>query len=294
VRSMFSLNQLGSSVERSAAERRILQRLGGGIRIFNLSGFIFFGSANAFLERIKALYADASPTSSFALFNFTRVIGIDSTGAQTFVKLIAYLNSKEITPVFCGLNRHVDNAFRIAEVSTEGKSLMFETLDFALESLEESLLASQPRQSSTGDIRQILGEFLVDAKKVDRLAAILDRLALKKGDFLFHQGDTETSLYLIESGTIEVRLEEPAGGSIRLREFRGGSILGEMAVVTDVHMRSASALAVEDAVVYRLEPERISKLGEQAMEYRLLLHELIARLLASRLSFMNERTQADV
>jgi len=74
------------------------------------------------LDRIKALYPHASESSpAFALFNFTRVIGIDSTGAQAFVKLIAFLNSKEITPVFCGMNRQVANAFDIAEVFAEGE-----------------------------------------------------------------------------------------------------------------------------------------------------------------------------
>jgi hypothetical protein len=58
--------------------------------------------------------------------------------------------------------------------------------------------------------------------------------------------------------------------------------------------RAVDGLPPEDAVVYRLEPDKVSALDGNGLECRLLIHELVMRLLASRLSFMNERTQADV
>jgi len=291
--SSLGLNQISSSVERATAQRKFLREHGKAVKIFNLRGYIFFGSANDFFERIKESYQDESGAAP-ALFNFTRVVGIDSTGAQVFVKLIAFLNSKQVKPVFCGMNRRVAAAFRIAEVFAEGETVVLDDLDAALKSIEESLLAQRPRDRGQGDIREILLEFLGERDKVESLMPLMDRLALKQGAYLFHQGDSGTSFYLIQSGTIEVRLEEPGGKPIRLREFRQGSVLGEMAAVTDAGQRTASALAIEDSIVYRLEPDKIAALGERALEYRLLLNELIARLLASRLSFMNERTQADV
>jgi SulP family sulfate permease len=293
--SSLGLNQLSSSVERSTAQRKFLREHGKAVRIFNLRGYIFFGSANDFFERIKESYQDESGAApSFALFNFTRVVGMDSTGAQVFVKLIAFLNSKQIKPVFCGMNRWVAKAFGVAEVFAEGESLMLDELDAALKTIEESLLAQRPQERAQGDIREILLEFLGGRDKVESLMPLMDRVALKQGAYLFRQGDSETSFYLIQSGAIEVRLEEPGGKPTRLREFRQGSVLGEMAAVTDARQRTASAVAIEDAVVYRLEPDKVTELGEHALEYRLLINELIARLLASRLSFMNERTQADV
>jgi SulP family sulfate permease len=293
--SSLSLNQLSSLVERSAPERKFLRQHGKDVKIFNLRGFLFFGSASGFFERIKAIYHEGAGLSgSFAVFNFNRVVGIDSTAAQVFVKLIAFMESKQIKPVFCGMSRPVAEAFETGAVLPEGEGFVFGDLDLALESIEERLLAERRRDAGPGSIHEILGEFLGERDKIERLVSIMDRLHLSKGAYLFHQGDEQTSFYVIESGTIEVRLEETGARPIRLREFRQGSILGEMAFVTDTHRRTASAVATEDSTVYRLEPDRISGLGEQALEYRLLLHELIARLLASRLKFMNVRTQADL
>ena len=294
VGSSYSLNELSSSVERSARERKFLQEYGKDVKIFNLRGYLFFGSANMFFERIKAICEEKK--FSYIIFDFKRVFGTDSTTSQVFVKLITLLESEEIKPVFCGMNRQVSQSFEIANVfeAEENKSLVLSDLDLALKWVEERLLADRSAERSPMNIHEILEEILGNCRDVEQLVMIMDRLPMENDEYLFHQGDAETSIYIIESGTIEVRLEDSGGKVTRLREFRRGSMLGEMASHTDVHKRTAAAVAIEQSVVYRLEPDRIPALGERALECDLLLHELIARQLASRLSFMNERTQADL
>jgi hypothetical protein len=60
-----------------------------------------------------------------------------------FVKLIAYLNALQIKPVFCGMNKPVAAAFRVAGVFAEGDSLVLANLDLALKSIEDKLLAAR-------------------------------------------------------------------------------------------------------------------------------------------------------
>jgi CRP-like cAMP-binding protein len=78
---------------------------------------------------------------------------------------------------------------------------------------------------------------------------------------------------------------------VRLREFRHGAMIGEMAAYSTLRSRSASAIVTEAAVVYKLIPEKIELLGAHASQYSAILHEMVARLLASRLSAMNRNVE---
>jgi CRP-like cAMP-binding protein len=106
-------------------------------------------------------------------------------------------------------------------------------------------------------------------------------MEIAKGGYLFRRGDRDTSLFVIESGMIEVRLESPERIT-RLRNFSKGTVVGEMAAYSDQQTRSASAVAVVPSVVYRLRPEQ----GDRSV-----LHEFVARLVVSRLIFMNKRLE---
>ena len=73
--SSYSLNQIASSVERAAPERKLLHEFGEHVQLFNLRGFLFFGTANVFFERMKAI-CDQSRSGTHFIFNFRRVSGI--------------------------------------------------------------------------------------------------------------------------------------------------------------------------------------------------------------------------
>ena len=95
----------------------------------------------------------------------------------------------------------------------------------------------------------------------------------------------------IERGAIEVQLQTPKGVK-RLREFSRGTVIGEMAAYSGEKTRSASAQAMAPSIVYRLPPEKLATLGGD--RFRLIepvLHEFVARLVISRLIFMNRRMQ---
>jgi CRP-like cAMP-binding protein len=93
---------------------------------------------------------------------------------------------------------------------------------------------------------------------------------------------------------MEVRLEPQSGKIIRLREFRSGTVVGEMAAYTNNQSRTASAVALEKTVVYGLELAALKAMGEQGREYELILHEFIARFLCARIFFFDSRLQADL
>ncbi|MGH6661140.1 MAG: SulP family inorganic anion transporter [Rhodospirillales bacterium] len=293
VRSAFSLAQVGSTVDRSPVETKIIGRFGNEVKVFNLRGFVFFGSASLFFETIKIM-CQTEPGYRYVIFDFKSVLGIDSTATQVFSKIINFLESQGIEPIFCGMNAAVAEAFQVSNVVTGDEFLVLSDLDLALRSTEEILLDNRLHRAHALNIHDILVEIIKDKEKAALLVGIMDRLELKRGDYLFRQGDTDSSLYVIESGSIEVRLEKLDGSAIRLREFRPGTVVGEMAAYTDSKQRSASAIAMRPTVVYRLVPENVKKLPDRARECETALHEFVARLLAARLTFMNKRMEVEI
>ena len=290
--SSFQLNQMSSSVERSLAERRLLQEYGKDVRIFNLRGFLFFGSANAFFERIKSI-CDQDIGHSYFVFNFRRVIGIDSTAVQVFLKLNNMLDSKAIKPVFCGLNEDVLPTFTVTKIFESGGPLVLKDLDLAMKWIEEKLVEDKFKVHGNRNIVSILGDILGDHEKAEKLVSTMERITFSPGEYLFKQGDVETTIYVIETGAVEVQLKAPNGLVMRLRELRQGSLVGEMAAYSTEKERSASALVTEAAIIYRLKPENLQLFGERSLEYKVLIHEMVVRLLASRLTLTNQRNEAD-
>ncbi len=293
VESSFTLDQLQSSVERSLTERSFIQEHGQDIRIFNLRGFLFFGSSSAFFERIKAICSDArthDTKTPYFIFNFRRVTGIDSTAVQVFLKINNLLATKGIHPVFCGLDERVLSSFTVAKVFETNAALTFSGLDRATKYVEDRLLAEELKEGPK-DIVAVLEDILGDHAKAAQLATIMERFTMDAGSCLFEQNDIETTLYILESGTVEIQVKDRDGRMVRLREFRHGAMIGEMAAYSTLRSRSASAIVTEAAVVYKLIPENIELLGAQASQYRAILHEMVARLLASRLSAMNRNVE---
>ncbi|MDA1057363.1 MAG: cyclic nucleotide-binding domain-containing protein [Proteobacteria bacterium] len=293
VESTFSLDQQGSSVDRSVHEAIFLREFGQHVRIFNLRGFLFFGSASLFFESLKR-DTESEPPYSVVVFNFRRVTGIDSTAVQIFFKILNMFDSAGTRTLFCALTPAVHSVFAQAEGFDDDRFVIVDDLDLALKWAEEDILSRQLEGSGRKPVLDIMSEIVGDREKANRLVAVMTRMDVPAGDYLFHQGDSDTSLFIIESGVIEVRLESPDGRISRLREFRHGTVVGEMAAYSDSPMRSASACAVKASVVYRLDPESITDLGEDARDCQLALHEFVARLLAVRLSFMNRRLEVDV
>lgn len=291
VGSTYSLNQIASSVERAISERNILTGQGEHVQVYNLQGFLFFGTANLYFERMKGI-CEQSRGDTFFIFNFKRVSGIDSTAVQVFRKILNLLESKAITPVFCSFGDEAGRAFEVAGFLADRKCIVLDNIDLALKWVEEQLLEEHTSEAGNRSRVEMLEDMLGDRGKAEELASRMEQLILEKDDYLFRQGDQETSAYLIHSGTIEIRLETGEGKHLRLREFRHGSIIGEMAAYSESKTRSASAVAIEPTVLYRLDALRLSALNASKSEAA--LHELVARVLAARISFMNQRLEADV
>jgi len=101
-------------------------------------------------------------------------------------------------------------------------------------------------------LKQIpLFESLLDSER-QRLASLLKRHSLSKGEILFHTGDVGSAFFIIIKRLIKIGVSNKMGDEVTLARLRDGDFFGEMALL-DEQPRSADATALEDSTLYVLD-----------------------------------------
>jgi len=111
-----------------------------------------------------------------------------------------------------------------------------------------------------------------------RIAALLRKQTLKKGDILFRKGDEGTALFLIVYGTLKIVRQSRTGDEVILAMLAGGDFCGEMSLL-DGFPRSADAVAAEETQLYALNrKEFLAYVMNNETAVRAILSALSARL----------------
>jgi CRP/FNR family cyclic AMP-dependent transcriptional regulator len=84
------------------------------------------------------------------------------------------------------------------------------------------------------------------------LANVIDELKVPEGHTLFQAGDPGDSLFIMQSGQIELFIKDTAGQKIVLTTAQPGDMFGELAML-DTGPRTATALALSDSEVLVLD-----------------------------------------
>jgi CRP/FNR family transcriptional regulator, cyclic AMP receptor protein len=143
----------------------------------------------------------------------------------------------------------------------------------------QGLVQAISRNESTDAFRPML-----NPKQWEVLGSYLQPFAVKQGQVLIEQNATDRTVYLVESGTLTVHLEDDKG-RLRLASVEGGSAVGEGAFFTR-NPRSATVQAGSAAKLWSLSPIRFTELTnrqpELALEIAMALGALVSRRLANR------------
>ena len=119
--------------------------------------------------------------------------------------------------------------------------------------------------------------------KVNRLAA---------GSKLFEQGDPGRSMYLIESGQVDVFLERTYGRE-HIAEFTNLDVIGELSLI-DPGPRSATAEAREETVVYEVQGEDFELMLKQQRPAAYKIVRALSRVVCRRIRTVNVRIDAEL
>ncbi len=287
-----------SSIDRHKDDQAYLDAHGHLVHLFVLQGFLFFGSANRLLDRIKQVVDTADATQKrYLIIDFSRVDEMDSSAANSFSKLMQICMRENLTLCLTGdqpgiiprlvqLHRDLDLPKEILHV--------FPDLDTAAGWADDELLNSHGESIPLDQIMEpeaLLFDLIGDRDAVTRIAGYFEKLPVKKDEVLFEQGEAGDSLFLILGGAISIVLSLPNRKPLTVRTMRAGSILGEMAVYTGAP-RSASAIARRDALLFRLPAEKYHALVQTHPVEAELFSSCIVKLMAERLARSNKSVLA--
>jgi sulfate permease, SulP family len=294
VRRHLTRQEFSSNVERAPDQARLLRQEGVRVHVFWLSGFIFFGSSNGLFERIRrAIDAQEEKPIGYVVLDFSAVPGFDSSALLSLVKLRNYCNEHGVTLAFSGMSDAIQLSFKRSGFFVAGEPhQMFVSRNEALEWCEDMVLMyHEVGEASAHSFESWLTTELGGAADMSRIAPYLERYELKVGEPLFRQGEPADSVELLASGCVAITIEDELGRPIRLRRMVGYTVVGEMGFYRDVP-RTASVIAEEPSVVYRLTRESFDRMQEHDPAAASVFHKLIIRLLSDRLEFANREISA--
>jgi len=286
-----------SKVERPLRHRQRLQERGGEIFILRLQGFIFFGTAQKLLDRIKErLNSPELPRLRYVILDFRQVVLLDSSAVFSITRMKQLAEAHNIHLVWTNLTPAIERLLEQGGLIDEADDsfIILPTLDHGLEWCENHILAAQGITDLTGVIESIerqLKHAIPELKDVNRLTKYLEKQEIEMGEYLMHQGDQPDEMYFIEAGLVTAQLEFPDGKIMRLRSMRGGTTVGEMGMYLG-NKRTASVVADRSSVVYRLSKNSLREMEKKDPEVAALLHQWIASLLAERLAENNRTIEA--
>ena len=267
-----------SNVDRPPDQRAALRTMGDRVQILRLNGFVFFGSANGLLERIRKR-VEASPPR-FLVIDLRRVTGVDSSAVEAFVKAVHLAEARGFELVFTGATGAVRRQLARGGVM-ESEIVRFEQdLDRGLQRCEEGLLADAAAEQAQATASPV-GDGVVAGMPAG-LSPYLERVELAPDTTLIHQDEAPGDVFVLESGRLRVETLTAEGTRMRLRTLRPGVVVGEVALYTGVP-RTADVVTESPAVVLRLSARAISRIESEQPELAAQLHRWLAWTLADRL-----------
>jgi SulP family sulfate permease len=285
IKRQYSGDQVRSKKVRSIKNNMLLKERGKGIIVYELSGPLFFGSADNLAREIDATIN----RFTYCVLDMKRVNEIDSTGA----KILGQLNRKITTSgKFLLISYLADNP-SLAEILKAmgvyqmlGENCFFPDTDAALEWAEDHVLTkSLELAGASGAIQLDQMDILRDftSAEIHTLAQRLKRKTFNKGEIIVKEGDTDRNLFFLVKGLVSVRIHLPESDRYkRLITYSAGVTFGEMAFL-DGSPRSADVWSDEDTETYVLAPDVFDAVRAESPQLAIKLIRNIALEMSDRL-----------
>ena len=117
----------------------------------------------------------------------------------------------------------------------------------------------------------------------EQLLASLTRKTLQAGDTLFRQGDVGNSMYIVREGRLEARVRQANGTEMKVGEIAAGDPVGEIQLLTGGR-RTATVLAIADTVLLEFPSDRITEISLKfPNSYQQLKQKILQRLRRNQL-----------
>lgn len=232
--------QVTSSRQRAPAHRDIIRREGHRVRLLELQGKLIFSTIEPILRQVE----QASERCQHFILNFFNVLSADEVSLKLLCQLQATLAARGVRL----LASHIERLREPLYVTGFRSDACFVNDDAALEDCENRLLEGELGMAWNAPYKLPLGDCELfggcSPEDVAWLETQMPEIHFDTGQHLVRKGDPGTTLYVLLSGSVEVRLPAPHGGrGKRLGVFTAGMSFGEMAFI-DGAPRSADVVAL--------------------------------------------------
>ncbi|MDA8725403.1 SulP family inorganic anion transporter [Alphaproteobacteria bacterium] len=287
VRSQLSGEAYRSRVVRSPDEEAYLDGAHKTIRIYELQGFLFFGTAHNFYTLIKEQLEDTDDEVRHLILSFRHVSGIDASAEQILQKIFYAADKHNCSVSTIELPKR--DQIRVARLLHRSPALIadqnYAAIYDAMEAIEESMLRERAFDA-IGSLQRWLELRFDDSETAEKLFNILQPEEYVDGQVICHQGEDADDIYFLDRGRVDVVSHDMPGQAFRIYSYMRHTMLGEMGFVRR-ETRSADLVARGTTVIYTLSRETYQKL-EKARDPSVdaLLH-LISVTLSDRIISAN-------
>lgn len=126
-------------------------------------------------------------------------------------------------------------------------------------------------------------------EEIQTLLPYINHLTFPKGHIIIREGEPGDSLFLIESGTIDVVREQNPVGEMVIATLTAGDVVGEMALITG-EPRSATAITRTDTNVWMIRKDDFDRILSTSPRLAKTVHDLVT----TRISELKDKKAIDV
>ena len=282
-----------SNVDRDLETRELLNKEGHRVLIMVLQGFIFFGTADKLISAIRNRIMEVEDSKfDFLVLDFHHVSQLDTSAIVTFSKLAQLSDRVGFHIIISSADQKSIKQLVKHDFFTFGNQRLErhykEQLDTAVDWCERRILRDlnlNDEEQNLG-LHDVLGRIAYEEADVKLLSDFFVIEKRKAGEYLFNEGDRGESLYFVGSGTVVVVLKVQGQAERILRKYKAGAILGEMAIYTGEN-RTASVRIEDDAVLFRLDKDKLEEMSRRFPASTAALHTYIVKVLSERLGRAN-------
>jgi CRP/FNR family cyclic AMP-dependent transcriptional regulator len=134
---------------------------------------------------------------------------------------------------------------------------------------------------------------LLDADELNELAAVIDEKKLEQGETLFHTGDFGESLYIVNTGEVELSIKDTTGQKIVLKIAKENDVFGEISML-DNRPRSATATALSDTELFVLDRDDLLLLFQKKPDAGLNMLAALSGMLREADDLLRTRVSKNV
>jgi SulP family sulfate permease len=213
-----------SWVERSDEEMRQLAYVGHTCVVLELSGFLFFGTAEKVSMMARAELGSGSDIR-YLILDFGRVTGLDASASASLIDVVRAARSAGVEITFCDMSPPLERKLRLAVPQQE--QLRFNgAIDAELERVEDTLLKEAPIEGPAR-VPRLLEVIHRLEQEVAGRPDIIRRVPLHDGQELLANGISSNELYVVSSGQLRAEVPADGGGRQIVARFRDGALIGE-------------------------------------------------------------------